>query len=213
MVTVVISTNKSSVTASSQDTCEAIESHNQTFTVHKDYICLASPFFAAAFNGKFMEGESQSMRLDDVDPAVFGLLVHWIYFQKFDLPMVKGNEEEPTADYEKLAELWILGQRTIMPALQNYVVDVVLDSFSQQELWDGSNFGLFMELAAENDLQSPLSRLAINSLVHDCTRFFDAQISSAPPSLCMPIMKRLKLNHRERKSWDRGMGEKSDYHF
>jgi hypothetical protein len=27
----------------------------------------------------FLEGRSQNMRLDDVEPRVFGLLVYWVY--------------------------------------------------------------------------------------------------------------------------------------
>ena len=212
MVTVVISINKHPATTSSADTHETVDSNNQTFTVHKDYICLVSPFFAAAFTGEFIEGKSQSMHLDDVNPAAFGLLVHWIYYQKFALPTVETKEGKSSADYEKLAQLWILGQRTIMPALQNYVVDVIFGSLSQQDLWDGSNFGSLMELAGENDPQSPLSRMAINAMVYSCTLFFDVQVSSAPPSLSMSIMRGLKLNHSEQKKWDEGIGEKSSYH-
>lgn len=212
MVMVVISTNGCSPAASNHDTCKAVESNNQTFIIHKEYICFYSPFFDAAFNGKFKEAESQSMPLEDVDPAVFGLLVHWVYHQKFDLPRVEGKEGKFSADYEKLAELWILAQRTLMPALQNHVVDVILDSLWRQDLWDGSNFGRLMELVGENDPTSPLSRLAINTMVYSSDLFFDAQVSSTPPSLAVSIMKGLRMNHAERKSWDEGIGGNSSYH-
>lgn len=152
------------------------------------------------------------MRLEDVDPAVFGLLVHWVYHQKFDLPRVEGKEGNFSADYEKLAELWILAQRTLIPALQNHVVDVIFGSLSRQVLWDGSNFGRLMELAGENGPTSPLSRLAINTVVYSCDLFFDAQVSSTPSSLAISIMKGLRVNHDERKSWDEGIGVKSSYH-
>lgn len=152
------------------------------------------------------------MRLEDVDSAVFGVLVHWVYHQKFDLPRLEGKEGKFSADYEKLAELWILAQRTLMPALQNHVVDVIFDSLSREVLWNGSNFGRLMELAGENDPTSPLSRLAINTMVYSCVLFFDAQVSSTPPSLAVSIMKGLKMNHAERKSWNEGMGGKSSYH-
>ncbi|KAL3424070.1 BTB/POZ domain-containing protein [Phlyctema vagabunda] len=212
MVMVVISTNGCPPAASNHDTCKAVESNNRTFIIHKEYICFYSPFFDAAFNGKFKEAENQSISLEDVDLAVFGLLVHWVYYQKFDLPRVEGKEGKFCADYEKLAELWILAQRTLMSALQNHVIDIIFDSLSKIDLWDGSNFGRLMELASENDPTSPLSRLAINTLVYSCGLFFDAQVSSTPPSLTTSIMKGLKTNHAERKSWDEGIGEKSNYH-
>lgn len=152
------------------------------------------------------------MRLEDVDPVVFGLLVHWVYHQKFQLPRVEGKEGKLSADYEKLAELWILAQRMLMPALQNHVVDDIFNSLSEHVLWDGSNFGRLMELAGDNDPTSPLSQLAINTVVYSCALFFDAQVSSTPPSLAVSIMKGLRMNYAERKSWDEGMGGMSSYH-
>jgi BTB/POZ domain len=50
----------------------------QKFVVHKELICFHSPFFHAAFNGKFTEGQTQEMRMDDVDEETFGQLVHWL---------------------------------------------------------------------------------------------------------------------------------------
>jgi BTB/POZ domain len=50
----------------------------QKFVVHKELICFHSPFFNAAFNGKFIKGQTQEMRMDDVDEEAFGQLVHWL---------------------------------------------------------------------------------------------------------------------------------------
>jgi BTB/POZ domain len=44
---------------------------SQTFKVYKETLCYYSEFFSAAFNGPFLEGQSQSMTLENVDPAVF----------------------------------------------------------------------------------------------------------------------------------------------
>jgi BTB/POZ domain len=46
--------------------------------IHKDVICRYPPFFRAAFDGKFKEGDSQEMTLD-VDIRIFGIFVHYIY--------------------------------------------------------------------------------------------------------------------------------------
>jgi hypothetical protein len=47
----------------------------QTFLIHKDFICHYSEFFAAAFNEQFKEEQMQAMTLGDIDPAAFALLV------------------------------------------------------------------------------------------------------------------------------------------
>jgi hypothetical protein len=56
----------------------------QKFVIHKSIISHYSPFLAAAFNGRFVEGDTLSMRLADVKGKIFGLLVHWIYKQEVE---------------------------------------------------------------------------------------------------------------------------------
>jgi hypothetical protein len=56
----------------------------QKFVIHKSIISHYSPFFAAVFNGRFVEGDTLSMRLADGEGKIFGLLVHWIYKQEIE---------------------------------------------------------------------------------------------------------------------------------
>jgi hypothetical protein len=46
----------------------------QRFMVHKDVAAFHSPFFKAAFQSQMIEGQTQTMRLDDVEAETFGLL-------------------------------------------------------------------------------------------------------------------------------------------
>lgn len=50
----------------------------EKFTIHKDFLCHYSPYFEAAFNGPLEEGKTQSITLDNIQPAVFGMFVHWL---------------------------------------------------------------------------------------------------------------------------------------
>jgi hypothetical protein len=43
-----------------------------------------SPFFRAAFENQFIEGQTQKMRLEDVESETFGKLVYWLYTQQID---------------------------------------------------------------------------------------------------------------------------------
>lgn len=54
----------------------------KTFQVHKIIAVSKSPVFKAAFDGKFAEAESQSMRLDDIEVEDFGNVVHCLYLGK-----------------------------------------------------------------------------------------------------------------------------------
>ncbi|KAH8601680.1 hypothetical protein B0O99DRAFT_588866 [Bisporella sp. PMI_857] len=88
----------------------------ESFQVHKNFITHYSPFFSAAFNGNFAEGESQKLELDDTEPAVFGSFVQWLYTQ--DIVDGKGSlPDQPT-----LVNLWILADKILVPRLQNQII-------------------------------------------------------------------------------------------
>lgn len=132
----------------------------ETFLVHKEVACNNSPVFAAALNSNFIEGETLKYALDDVEPAIFKLLMQWMYSQKLTgimqlkgytwpkLALLDGEEEEEDRDEEehrneeedwdenddntvrykenkRIIDLWLLGERFIMPTLQNTVIDAL----------------------------------------------------------------------------------------
>lgn len=105
------------------------EPARQKFTVHKDLCCYHSPFFNAAFTGSFLEGETQSMTLEDVHPIVFGLLVYWIYTET--VAIHKTGEKQ----WKLLVDLWLLAQRCLIPKLQN---DVMIKLYTRVNVIDNS---------------------------------------------------------------------------
>lgn len=90
-----------------------VGSDEQKFIVHKDLICHHSPFFKSAFNGRFLEGETQMMKLEDVDTPMFGAIVNWLYTEKIE-EMEEDDDGFVVAVKEGrlvwLAKLWMLGQ-------------------------------------------------------------------------------------------------------
>jgi hypothetical protein len=144
---------------------------SQTFKIYKETLCYHSPFFATAFNGSFLEGQTQVMELDDVEGTTFGLLVAWLYTKTISdqdlaiegqteaknptpssdaaanlsafetklnaqLNLLNSDEQakfmaglkalsvrdpEPGSSLNALhlAKLWVLGQRFLIPDLQN----------------------------------------------------------------------------------------------
>jgi hypothetical protein len=53
--------------------------------VHKEFACFASPVFDAAFNSNFIEGQTQTYKLDDTTSRAFRLLTQWLYFEKLKI--------------------------------------------------------------------------------------------------------------------------------
>lgn len=100
--------------------------------------CHASPVFKAAFNSGFIEGQSLTYRLDDVQPEAFKLLAQWMYSRTYDIHWAidevdTGMEKNITYEdieikelFDKqtddLVSLWILADRFILPRLQNRVI-------------------------------------------------------------------------------------------
>jgi len=88
-----------------------------------------------AFNSEFVEGQTQTYRLEDTIEQAFRLLVQWLYSQKFELPLGEYKDNDQIIDPEvmralmaeenSLAELWVLADKLCIPALQNLVIDTI----------------------------------------------------------------------------------------
>ncbi|TVY49272.1 hypothetical protein LCER1_G008549, partial [Lachnellula cervina] len=99
----------------------------KTFIVHKEIVCYHSPVLNAAFNSGFVEGQTQTYKLDDVSEGVFKLLVQWLYSQKLTVQDLD-QKKDFTAIYwqdRNLAALYVLADRLAMPSLQNLVLEKI----------------------------------------------------------------------------------------
>jgi hypothetical protein len=62
------------------------EEEQKVFVVHQEFVCHYSPYFDAAFNGKFAEGQTQTLELEGIRPYVFEVFINWIYTQTICSP-------------------------------------------------------------------------------------------------------------------------------
>jgi hypothetical protein len=91
----------------------------QEYIVHKQLITFYSPFFDRAFNGAFLEGQTQTMTLGEEIPVdIFGLFVHWLYTQQ----LCHTGLEPRSLELMELAQLWTSAGRFLVPKLQNEVM-------------------------------------------------------------------------------------------
>lgn len=88
------------------------------FVVHKEFVCHHPPVFKAAFNSDFTEGQTQTYTLEEPDETTGRLLVHWIYSQNLDIDWELAEFDK----YIALPKLWVLGDKLLMPRLQNQVL-------------------------------------------------------------------------------------------
>lgn len=53
---------------------------SKIFAIYKEFACYYSPVLRAAFNGPFLEGQSQTMIIDDFSlSGAFGFVLNWMY--------------------------------------------------------------------------------------------------------------------------------------
>ncbi|KAG4431634.1 hypothetical protein IFR05_012876 [Cadophora sp. M221] len=93
--------------------------------IYKNITCYHSPVLDKAFNGPFIEGQTQVMTIDDIrNPVTFGAIQSWIYTQKKD-----GWKEAWGDNYHvKLYQLWVLADRLIMPTLHNEMMTSLMET-------------------------------------------------------------------------------------
>lgn len=128
----------------------------QKFMVHKSYAVAYSQFLRAAFNGKFVEGQTQTMTLEDVEIETFGLFVHWLYFQKVEMGSF--------VRIQALARLWVLAGRCLISRLQNEVMSVLV-RYLQGPFWFHRSTILYsFAVYAYDSNNNELKMLAIDAL-------------------------------------------------
>lgn len=88
----------------------------QVFHLHKEILTKDSTYFDTALNGQFIEGQTQSIELDDVESRYFGLYVavqHDIsqpHSQLAIFSVLKSTEQRPFR-FRDLLSLWQLADR------------------------------------------------------------------------------------------------------
>ncbi|TVY34944.1 hypothetical protein LSUB1_G007432 [Lachnellula subtilissima] len=99
----------------------------EKFIVHKQFACHYSPLFKAAFESGFIEGQTQTYKLDDVEPKFVQVLLHWLYTQKLDIEVAMEQDSQHFLHLEEpfilAVSLWALADKLLLPGLQNEVVD------------------------------------------------------------------------------------------
>jgi hypothetical protein len=139
------------------------------FIVHKEHACHHSPILNAAFNGNFVEGQTQTYRIEDTSPGAFQFFVQWLYRQEVDLFQLRNfdttEEDEPQmfAEDMDLAELWVLADKMAMPPLQNLVVSKIIE-IREETLCVAVNTLHYIYRTTAID--SPLRRLMVSEVAN-----------------------------------------------
>lgn len=172
------------------------------YVVHKELLCYHSLFFDKAFNGPFTEGVTQTMQLNDVESDIFGLVVFWVYHQKLGgARRYRGSNPvvELTVQMNHLAQLWILGDRFLMPGLQNAAIDAIfyedINYVSESTVIEASKLAYSGEFKELRKLMVSKLALEVNwsaGFIAD----FEGIIDKVPSSMAVDIAKFQRELHR-----------------
>jgi hypothetical protein len=179
MVTIILSSKPEPADASNMT---SVQPQNHNLLIHKDYICYYSPFFDAAFNGNFQEGQTQTIEFHDVDVTAFGVLSDWLYTQKIT------DSEDKLPDLTTLGRVWILGDRFLIPKLQNMAMDAICDKLYTGELTEKFCKDISQFISAG----SPLIEAVVDIMVWANPVYFDAIFPHIPSPIAAKIAQALK---------------------
>lgn len=140
-----------------------------TFRVHKNLVSYYSPVLNTGFNSQFVEGTTQTMSLDDIEPAIFGELIHWMYTQD------REEKNTTTLDVVDQAKLYLIAQRFLITSLVDKLPKNILDHIvlvkEGSELFDLlERFMQFAYSDAVEESDSPIKQLAIACAVGRLTK-------------------------------------------
>lgn len=119
------------------------EEDQKTYLIHKEYACKASSVFNAAFNSPFIEGRTQTYKLEDTSSNTFKFISQWMYSGSLTV-LTEQSEESQEAmldmdppyydksagaaaeleqqEFKALLEAWVLADKLCMSNLQNEVL-------------------------------------------------------------------------------------------
>lgn len=110
------------------------------------------------------------MTFTDIGVAHFGAFNHWVHFKEVKCPD-SSHDHFPMANFLELGNLWLLGQRFLVPMFQNDVMDFLFHAaFAVTE---GNHFCDFIKLAynMEEDGRDMLRKVGIYRLSKMDRRF------------------------------------------
>lgn len=77
------------------------------FGVHKDLLCQYSTFFRNALNGGFKESKENTVKLPTETPAMFRIIVDWLYYQRLPKSRPEYVKTVAELDVEPHAMGWL----------------------------------------------------------------------------------------------------------
>jgi hypothetical protein len=100
--------------------------------VHKEVPCLYCPVFEAAFKSDFIEGQTQTYKLEDITVDAFQYVVYWFYSQKLKTCVVSPAEIQiSVADLANQLSIEIVDDGGIKATTMSYsrIIEIIKERY------------------------------------------------------------------------------------
>jgi hypothetical protein len=158
------------------------------FVVHQALLCEKSPYFTKALTGSFEESKTGIVKLHDVSPVLFRIVVSWLYYGKIVYTVCDGSldvgpsfarfkgpseslanieaDANDTSTWPKqvLVELYVLADRLDIKELRKNTIDALNDlmMLSNKTL----HISALEYVCSNTTAKSPLRRLVVDHLAY-----------------------------------------------
>ncbi|THX18701.1 hypothetical protein D6D17_01969 [Aureobasidium pullulans] len=108
----------------------------KTFVVHKNLLMTVSGFFAMGLTSSFKEADTGIFEMEEEDPDVFSIFVHWIYFNRLFTMKTSPSSatDEDSEEWDCLPRLYTLGERLDAPRFKDAVISATIEKVKESQV-------------------------------------------------------------------------------
>jgi hypothetical protein len=105
----------------------------EAFYAHKALLCKRCPFFEKALGGGTKEAEENIVTMTAEDPATVTQFLSWLYRDDIFEENIHSKTSISQASYDRLAKLWVFGDKLCIPDLQDLVMSKLVEVYKGKQ--------------------------------------------------------------------------------
>ncbi|KAK6000380.1 hypothetical protein QM012_003626 [Aureobasidium pullulans] len=135
-----------------------VGAEKKIYSIRKDLLVFYSDYFRAAFNGSFAEATERKISLLQERVDVFNV------FNKFIYTRCLSDETDTEISWELLIRVWLFGDRHLIPALQNHVMNTMIEKSAKEKVIPNQHLNLIYKNTL---IGSPLRKILVDWIAYE----------------------------------------------
>ncbi|KAL6158920.1 hypothetical protein ACJQWK_03387 [Exserohilum turcicum] len=178
------------------------------FRVHKALLLKHSEYFRKALRGSWTEAKEGVVKIDDIEPAVVNIFVHWLYTQSLPKPCdyKEWSGFGGSAVTVNKLRAYIFADRFQIPSFGQAVHNNLVQELQDQSLAICEEYNLSLITEAYDGLptESPILQLLVDTLCEKrkaCAHQGPDDINKLPPAFLARVVRNMlhSQHHRQQK--------------